>query len=78
MLFGSQEKPRVHILAFKFACFKSYRDHGKRAVNGRKNSQAPWTYDLDIKLMPHVSAKKAYAIRGHGIEKTAPFALRML
>lgn len=32
-------------------------NHGKRAVNGWKNSQAPWTYDLDIKLMPYVSAK---------------------
>ena len=32
-------------------------NHGKRTLNGWKNSQAPWTYDLDIKLMPSLPAK---------------------
>lgn len=32
-------------------------NHGKRALNGWKNSKAPWTYDLDLKLMPTLNAK---------------------
>ncbi len=32
-------------------------NHGKRVVNGWKNSKAPWTYDLDPKLLPYVPSK---------------------
>lgn len=32
-------------------------NHGKRSVNGWKNSQAPWTYDLDLKLIPSLTEK---------------------
>lgn len=36
---------------------KSSPNHGKRVVNGWKNSGAPWTYDLDLKLMPALIQK---------------------
>lgn len=32
-------------------------NNGKRTVNGWKNSPAPWTYNLDLKLMPTMTAK---------------------
>lgn len=32
-------------------------NNGKRMMNGWRNSSAPWTYNLDLKLVPYMTSK---------------------